>query len=56
MTVGEIVDFLNKYQEGIPVSMLSLEHDNPMEDDIPVKEIVAITSSDGSVKIVIRPV
>lgn len=55
MTVGEIIDFLKNYQEDIPVTMLSLNQDNPLEDDIGVKEIIAISFSDGSIRIVIRP-
>lgn len=45
MTVREIIDFLSKYDGEVPVFMVQGAHDNPLEDEIIINEIVAITST-----------
>lgn len=49
MTVREIIDFLSKYNEEIPVTMIQCANDNPMTDDILINEIVAITRTSNEV-------
>ncbi len=55
MTVQQLVDFLSNYGGDTIVTMLQCMDDNPMTDDIMIKNIVAIERFEGESSIVIIP-
>lgn len=55
MTVGELTNFLKQYPENANVTMLSLNQDNPVKEDIGIQDVLAIYSTNECIRIVIRP-
>lgn len=55
MNVGELRNFLSTCDQESNVTLLQCSNDNPMDDDVEVKDAVVIRSIDGSNKIVLVP-
>lgn len=55
MTVQQLVDFLSNYGGDIIVTMLQCTEDNPLTDDMMIKNIIAIERFEGEQSIVIIP-
>lgn len=55
MTVLELVNFLRDYDDECMVRMLQCADDNPVKDDVPVGDVLAIESATDCTYIVIIP-
>ena len=55
MKVGELRNFLSTCDQESVVTLLQCSDDNPMYDDVEVKDAVVIRSIDGDNKIVLMP-
>lgn len=55
MKASELIDFLKNYDGDCAVKMLQCADDNPLSDDVPVMDAVAIESAKGETYIVIIP-
>ena len=55
MTVQELVDFVSKYGANTQVTMTCNVADNPLAEDYPIKDVVAIERANGALSIVIIP-
>lgn len=47
MTVQEMVDFISKYSGDTVVTMLQCAGDNPLTDDISIREVLGMERSGG---------
>ena len=55
MTVQQLIDFLADYDSEAIVTMLQCTDDNPMCDDMMIKDVIAIERCNGELSIVIIP-
>lgn len=55
MTVLELMNFLRDFDDDCMVKMLQCADDNPLTDDVPVCDTIAIESAKGETYIVIIP-
>ena len=55
MTVQELVDFISKYDANTQVTMTCNTVDNPLKEDYPIEDVVAIERANGALSIVIIP-
>lgn len=55
MTVQELVDFISKYDADTQVTMTCNIVDNPLAEDYPIKDVLAIERANGALSIVIIP-
>lgn len=53
MTVQEMVDFLSNYCGEYKVTMLQCADDNPMTDDVGIREVVAFERSGENETIIV---
>lgn len=55
MTVQQLIAFLEQYDGECPVHVLQCSSDNPMTDDIGIKEVIGMNYCNGETYIVIVP-
>lgn len=55
MTARQLIEFLSGYDGETIVTMLQCTDDNPMCDDMMIKDVIAIERCNGETSIVIIP-
>lgn len=55
MTVEMLIKFLSEYPGEVGVTMLQCADDNPLSEDVLIKDVVSIKRADGGISIVLIP-